>query len=497
MASERTHSLSVRSPSGCSTPEAAHKTLAEGRRMAFTAIHPEHGRLDATRSDLGCGLDWSQVYRVRPRVSLTCPECGWDVHAKRSPRRARYFAHNPGRPPDCQLSNESVEHHLLKLELATVVRASGWHAELEVRAPDGSWRADVMASAPDGGRRMAWEAQLSPITLDDLRERTGRYTDAGIGVCWVSPRDEGVPWLGAVPAVRVTPPPQGVAAWTVADGIAQFDEDRGAWIRVDGTELGVFTRWVLNEQLSPHPILARYRRIYLTRGGAMARRGMIWTTARSTAAEARHEKKRQRQEAWKREQQQREEEAEERKRQEEEARRQEEERRRKIEQEAAQAEARERHRLLMIELEAERKRREAERREKEEQARQAEQERLERERQEREAAARWWAELSVEQWRELVDAVAALSLKEKSARAAPRDNQTVVEYAYGVPLYAAGRLYGVVRPYPASVPRWSFHRSTRVFVRNAREAELVIEQGVDAANVVHFDLPDYEQMHLC
>ncbi|GAA3299135.1 hypothetical protein GCM10020295_36550 [Streptomyces cinereospinus] len=278
------------SPSGGTTPEAAHKVVADGRRMAFTAIHPEHGRLDATRSDLGCGLDWSQVYRVRPRVSLTCPECGWGVHAKRSPRRARYFAHNPGRPPDCQLSNESVEHHLLKLELATVVRASGWHAELEVRAPDGSWRADVMASAPDGGRRMAWEAQLSPITLDDLRERTGRYTDAGIGVCWVSPRDDGVPWLGAVPAVRVTPPPQGATEWTVADGIAQFDEGRGAWIRVKGTELGVFARWVLNDQIAPHSILARYRRIYLTPGGAMARRGMIWTTARSTAAEARHEK---------------------------------------------------------------------------------------------------------------------------------------------------------------------------------------------------------------
>ncbi|GAA3299133.1 hypothetical protein GCM10020295_36540 [Streptomyces cinereospinus] len=46
-------------------------------------------------------------------------------------------------------------------------------------------------------------------------------------------------------------------------------------------------------------------------------------------------------------------------------------------------------------------------------------------------------------------------------------------------------------------PAGLFHRVTRVFVRNAREAELVIEQGVDAANVVHFDLPDYEQMHLC
>ncbi|MDZ5446542.1 hypothetical protein U2F26_28115 [Micromonospora sp. 4G57] len=30
-----------------------------------------------------------------------------------------------------------MEHHLLKLELATAVRAADWHAELEVRSPDG------------------------------------------------------------------------------------------------------------------------------------------------------------------------------------------------------------------------------------------------------------------------------------------------------------------------------------------------------------------------
>ncbi|MDQ0987949.1 hypothetical protein QFZ71_005232 [Streptomyces sp. V2I9] len=156
-----------------------------------------------------------------------------------------------------------------------------------------------MASSPDGDRRTAWEAQLSPISHDDLRERTGRYIDDGIGVCWVSPRDD-VPWLGTAPAVRVIPPPTGTAAWTVADGIAQFDEGQGAWIRVKNTELGTLVRWAVNEQLAPHPVLPRYRRIHLTQGGRTSRRAMIWTTTRSTAAEARHEKKRQRQEAWKR-----------------------------------------------------------------------------------------------------------------------------------------------------------------------------------------------------
>ena len=112
----------------------------------------------------------------------------------------------PGRPADCALSNESLEHHLLKLELATAVRAADWHAELEVSAPDGSWRADVLASSHDGVRRIAWKAQLSPITDDDIGERTERYEHAGIDVCWVGPAEARVPWLGVVPSIRVQEP---------------------------------------------------------------------------------------------------------------------------------------------------------------------------------------------------------------------------------------------------------------------------------------------------
>ncbi|WP_432978927.1 competence protein CoiA family protein [Dactylosporangium sp. CA-233914] len=169
--------------------------------MAFAAIHPEVGRIDATLQDLGCGLSWAAVYKVRPRIPLSCPDCGYGVHTKISTRKLHYFAHDPGRPAGCAWLNESLEHHLLKLELATAVRAADWHAELEVRAPDGTWRADVLASSHDGTRRIAWEAQLSPITNDDIRERTERYQDNGIDVCWVSPAD-GVPWIGTVPSIR-------------------------------------------------------------------------------------------------------------------------------------------------------------------------------------------------------------------------------------------------------------------------------------------------------
>ncbi|MFF3159057.1 competence protein CoiA [Streptomyces sp. NPDC057910] len=223
--------------------------------MAFTALHPDAGRLDATCDDLGGGLEWSQVYRVRPRVALTCPACGWGVHAKHSPRRVRYFAHDPGRPPACELSNESWEHHMLKLELASAVRDAGWYAELEVAAANGSWRADVMASSPDGEQRMAFEAQLSPITVDDIQFRTDRYQGEGIRVCWVTPHSKNVRWMGAVPAVRVREP-EGGGPWMVEDGLAGFDFSHRGWM-VRQEELGRFVRWALLGQVAPCRSLPR------------------------------------------------------------------------------------------------------------------------------------------------------------------------------------------------------------------------------------------------
>jgi competence protein CoiA len=82
------------------------------------------------------------------------------MHAKKAPTGLRFFAHTPGAPA-CALAQETIAHHLLKLELANAARDAGAHAELEVRGPDGAWRADVLASDPASGWRMAlgdWSA---------------------------------------------------------------------------------------------------------------------------------------------------------------------------------------------------------------------------------------------------------------------------------------------------------------------------------------------------
>lgn len=203
--------------------------------VVFAAIHPDAGRIDATQPDLGAGLAWQQVHKVRPRIALRCPDCGHGVHAKISARKLRYFAHNPGRPQECAWDNESLEHHLLKLELATAIRDLGWHAELEVRAPNGSWRADVLASSHDGTRRIAWEAQLSPIADEDVAERTDRYAEAGIEVCWVGVVNR-LSWMGFVPSLQFRDP-HGEGPWTVVDGVARFDYREGSWRVIDNATL--------------------------------------------------------------------------------------------------------------------------------------------------------------------------------------------------------------------------------------------------------------------
>jgi competence protein CoiA len=465
--------------------------------VAFTAVHPDLGRLDATRPDLGVGLEWAEIHRVRPRIALICPECGFGVHAKLSPkpRRLRYFAHDRGRVSECQLTNESIEHHLLKLELATAIRDAGWHAELEVRAPDGSWRADVMASSHDGTRRWAWEAQLSAITDADLLERTRRYAEADIEVCWVSPHFAS--WINVVPAVCVAEP-KGAGPWTVADGIAGFDEHEGSWLAVEDMPLKTFVGWALEGKLAPQLILRRYRRVLFSRD-RVARRNLTWTTEKSVAKQLEHEEMRQRQEATKAERERKAAEAEARRLAKEQAEREEAERLRNIEEEARRAEEAERARLRAIQWEKERLERQERQRQAE--AERAERERLqaqaraEREEAERRAAVDWWAEISPEQWQELQGAIIGYCLKHAAARAVVEQGQTESQLAYGVVVRAGGKLYGLARPHPGSLHRLT--APVRIFVRNAREAELILAQGkVDADRVIHFGLPDHEQLQL-
>lgn len=67
--------------------------------------------------------------------------------------------------------------------------------------------------------------------------------------------------------------------------------------------------------------------------------------------------------------------------------------------------------------------------------------------------------------------------------------------AYGITAHLRRRLHGILRPSPASLHR--LPTTVTVFVSNAREAQLLTDTGkIERARIVHFDLPDHEQMSL-
>ncbi|MGW3990930.1 competence protein CoiA family protein [Streptomyces sp. NPDC004830] len=222
--------------------------------MGYTAVHAGWGRLDASLDDLGCGRSWADVHRVRG-LELACPECRGRVFARASPHRARHFYHQV-RPRDCALANESPEHHLLKLELATAARAAGFRAELEVANEDRTWRADVLVFDEQDRPFMALEAQLSPMTPQDARMRTDRYAEDGVAVCWISMEKR--PWERGVPSLRLAPPRNRGDAWTVRYGMTRYTwatphtvKTKAAWTHIS-CSLDDAIRWILQGRVHAH-----------------------------------------------------------------------------------------------------------------------------------------------------------------------------------------------------------------------------------------------------
>nr|WSX54208.1 RNA methyltransferase [Streptomyces sp. NBC_00974] len=186
----------------------------------------------------------------------------------------RFFAHAPG-APKCALAEESPAHHLLKLELAAAAREAGAHAELEVRGPDGAWRADVLASDPAGGWKTALEAQLSPITPQDIAARTERMAGDGVSSVWFSDRVR-APWFGAVPWARL----QTVdGALAVVEGLAKFSGQR--WEAGPRVPVGEFLRWVFAGRVVPHRRRAPVR-------SPMGAWSILWTAPQYAKAESTH-----------------------------------------------------------------------------------------------------------------------------------------------------------------------------------------------------------------
>lgn len=102
--------------------------------------------------------------------------------------------------------------------------------------------------------------------------------------------------------------------------------------------------------------------------------------------------------------------------------------------------------------------------------------------------------MSAAQFQQLCAAVADPARRGQGA-SVEFDREPTADSGHGIAAYRSRRLYGILRPSPASLHR--VPAAVPVFLRNAREAQQIIDAGVIAPDrVVHFDLPDHEQASL-
>lgn len=124
--------------------------------------------------------------RVGRDTRMVCPECGDSVVRKMGRKVVPHFAHRPG--SDCAIAQgETIQHLQMKSACERWFTWPGAHVELEVPVLGHGTdrRADAVVSTPDRRTRFAVECQASPISRDDLLNRTIDLNNAGLSVMWI------------------------------------------------------------------------------------------------------------------------------------------------------------------------------------------------------------------------------------------------------------------------------------------------------------------------
>lgn len=211
--------------------------------MPLTATGPDGNDLDAT----DCPDDgWAEIYRHRPRVVLHCRGCGASMHAKVSSAGSRFFAHD-AENLGCPSLGETPEHRELKRRIAATVRELGCLAVIEATPSTGDlggWRADVLGISPDG-RRVAFEVQLAPMTVDEGIERTARYARDDIQCVWVSPRH--AHWIGSLPSCHLI---EEGGRLVIDRGLGRLDTSGdGRWVAAGPVAFEKLARGLLSDRI--------------------------------------------------------------------------------------------------------------------------------------------------------------------------------------------------------------------------------------------------------
>lgn len=119
---------------------------------------------------------------------FTCPECGELVTLRKGSVKVHHFAHRS--TSDCGYGKGESELHMdLKMQIFDALVEHPNVESVEIEKSFGAMRADVFAVI--SGRYVAFEIQLSALSIDDLVRRTQNYANNGIAVIWILHLAEG------------------------------------------------------------------------------------------------------------------------------------------------------------------------------------------------------------------------------------------------------------------------------------------------------------------
>jgi competence protein CoiA len=108
----------------------------------------------------------------------TCPECASKVRVRGGPARQTHFYHL-SLPKQCRQHEKSQEHIQLQLKLLDLFGAHD--AQIECPFPAIGRIADVAWHS----KKIVFEIQCSPISLEEVQCRVHDYTRAGYEVVWI------------------------------------------------------------------------------------------------------------------------------------------------------------------------------------------------------------------------------------------------------------------------------------------------------------------------
>lgn len=125
----------------------------------------------------------------RDKQAFECPLCDDSMHLVLPSNRINHFRHASGEcddPGDGRKrfkTGESLSHLAGKAYIGRALSDAGQSPIFEHRPPSGRI-ADIAVIRTDA-ISLAWEVQLSPISVSQLDERTVDYWRSGWDVCWI------------------------------------------------------------------------------------------------------------------------------------------------------------------------------------------------------------------------------------------------------------------------------------------------------------------------